>query len=209
MFYDEQGSLLFEQITELPEYYLTRTEHALLHQYADEILERMGGEITLAELGAGTATKTGTLIASALRRQAEVLYQPVDVSASALDEAALQIARLGAVTILPQIANYTSERITFERPVDSKILVLYIGSSIGNFSLEQASSILAGIRRELLPGDALLLGTDLAPGRSKPLSTLIAAYDGRGRRDCGFQPKYPDKAESGMWRELRSRALPT
>src|SRR5580700_9891233 len=84
LFYDERGSGLFEQITELPEYYLTRTERSLLAVHAGEIVARMGAPVTFAELGAGTAAKTGLLLRAALRLQPEVLYLPIDVSSSAL-----------------------------------------------------------------------------------------------------------------------------
>ena len=100
LFYDERGSQLFEAITELPEYYLTRTERALFATHADDILRefltpgapstqvfRTPDPFTIAELGAGTATKTGLLLAAATRLQPNVLYQPIDVSASALEAA--------------------------------------------------------------------------------------------------------------------------
>src|SRR5208283_1375470 len=87
LFYDEIGSALFEQITELPEYYLTRTERSILERFASEILEQAGPSLTLAELGAGTASKTCILIEELLRRQSRALFYPIDVSPSALDEA--------------------------------------------------------------------------------------------------------------------------
>ncbi len=83
LFYDEAGSQLFEQITQLPEYYLTRTERALFERYADEIFLEQIASLTVVELGAGTATKTGILLEALTRFQQGVLYQPIDVSASA------------------------------------------------------------------------------------------------------------------------------
>ena len=93
LFYDERGSALFEQITQLPEYYLTRTERSIFTEHADAILEAAaaGHTLTVLELGAGTASKTGILLSAAVRRQGSVLYQPVDVSPSALDEAAANL----------------------------------------------------------------------------------------------------------------------
>ena len=178
LFYDEAGSQLFEQITVLPEYYLTRTERGLLEQYADQILVAMGGRVTVAELGAGTATKTGVLLRAAGKLQNVVLYQPIDVSPTALREAKTQLeSQLPHVVVRAQVANYVTETFRVERVTDAKVLALYIGSSIGNFSPEEARAILRKLRGQLLPGDALLLGTDLAPGERKTVEQLLVAYD--------------------------------
>jgi L-histidine N-alpha-methyltransferase len=178
LFYDEAGSQLFEQITALPEYYLTRTERQLFVTHADEIVTALGAAITLAELGAGSAAKTGVLLQAAARVQNEVLYQPIDISPSALDEAATSIAEnIANVTVAPQVANYITEGYDIARPNGHKVLSLYIGSSIGNFSPNEAVSILNNLRHHLQPGDGLLLGTDLAPSAEKSVETLLAAYD--------------------------------
>jgi len=194
LFYDERGSALFEQITTLPEYYLTRTERSLFATHADEIIAQMGAPITLAELGAGTATKTGLMLRAALRSQPEVLYQPIDVSASALREAEETLgAEIPGVVVAPQVANYITESFTIERPAGQKVLALYIGSSIGNFSPADQVAILRKLREHLEPGDALLLGVDMAPmpgaannngngnghahNAHKSMATLLAAYD--------------------------------
>jgi L-histidine N-alpha-methyltransferase len=180
LFYDERGSQLFEQITELPEYYLTRTERAILADHADEILASAGqaAPLTLIELGAGTATKTGLLLKACVARQGSVVYQPIDVSASALDEAAASIAAdIPGVTVESQVANYTSDPFTLSRREGERALALYIGSSIGNFSPEDAEAILRNLHDHLQPGDSLLLGTDLAPGPNKTMDVLEAAYD--------------------------------
>jgi L-histidine N-alpha-methyltransferase len=178
LFYDAAGSKLFERITQLPEYYLTRTERALFVAHADEIISALPKPLTLAELGAGTASKSGVLLAAATRAQGQVLYQPIDVSPSALEEARTHLqSTLSGVTVRPQVANYISEPIRFERPAGASILALYIGSSIGNFSPHEARNILKNLRAQLRPGDALLLGTDLAPNRNKTIQTLLAAYD--------------------------------
>jgi dimethylhistidine N-methyltransferase len=180
LFYDEAGSSLFEQITELPEYYLTRTERAIFRTHADEILEvaAAGRCLTMVELGAGTATKTGILLRAAVRRQSQVMYQPIDVSESCLAEARAKIeAEIPGVSVVPQLANYITQPIAIARPPQARILALYIGSSIGNFSPMQAREILANLRGQLEPGDTLLLGTDLAPGPHKDEATLVEAYD--------------------------------
>jgi L-histidine N-alpha-methyltransferase len=178
LFYDEAGSHLFEQITALPEYYLTRTERALFEAHANGILLALDSEVTIAELGAGTAAKTGILLEAATRFQSEVLYQPIDVSPTALDEAAAHLeAHIPNLIVRSQVANYLTEPILIERPEDTKVLALYIGSSIGNFSPREAQAILENLRAHLEPGDALLLGTDLAPGEKKSVAQLLAAYD--------------------------------
>lgn len=190
LFYDAAGSQLFEQITRLPEYYLTRTERALIEQHADGILLGLGcsqtcGQ-TIVELGAGTASKTGILLRAATRFQQRVLYQPIDVSPSALSEARLLEHDIPGLTVQPQVANYITDPIRIHREPDRRVLALYIGSSIGNFSPAEAAAILAGLRLQLEPGDTLLLGTDLAPGRTKSVAALLAAYDDAARVTAAF-----------------------
>jgi dimethylhistidine N-methyltransferase len=180
LFYDGPGSQLFERITELPEYYLTRTERALFTAHAPEVLTlaEQGHRLTVLELGAGSASKTGILLAAAADRQGSVLYQPIDISASALEEAAASIAEhIPGVIVAPQIANYLTEPFTLSRLPGERALALYIGSSIGNFAPAEAMGILQNLRGHLQPGDSLLLGTDLAPSPAKPVATLLAAYD--------------------------------
>jgi dimethylhistidine N-methyltransferase len=177
LFYDELGSQLFERITALPEYYLTRTESALFHNHADDIFLALDSAVTIAELGAGSAAKTGILLRAATRFQLSVLYQPIDISPSALDEAAISLSAIPNVCVEPQSANYITEPFRITRLPGHKVLALYIGSSIGNFSPAEATSILCNLRHHLQPGDALLLGTDLAPGATKSVDTLLAAYD--------------------------------
>ena len=182
LFYDDAGSQLFEQITELPEYYLTRTERDLLATHAADILT---SEVTIAELGAGTAAKTGILLRAAAAAQPGVLYQPIDISPSALDEACQNLDVTGVV-VRPQVANYITEPYRIVREAHRRVLALYIGSSIGNFSHAEAQGILANLRTQLEPGDSLLLGTDLAPGPHKPVSTLLAAYDDAAGATAAF-----------------------
>jgi dimethylhistidine N-methyltransferase len=175
LFYDAIGSALFERITELPEYYLTRTERAIFAEYADAIIATAAGSETLsiAELGAGTASKTGLLLEAAVRRQGTVFYYPVDVSPTVLDMAKLHLeTRVPGVLVEPQVADYTREAISLDATA-ARRLVLYIGSSIGNFSPEDAVRVLRTLREQLQPGDTLLLGTDLV----KEEPALLAAYD--------------------------------
>ena len=178
LFYDEAGSVLFEQITTLPEYYLTRQERAIFTQRAGEILDFAASPVSFVELGAGTAAKTGLLLEAALRRQAELLYQPIDVSASALAEAVALSVTVPGLRVEPRVANYITDAYRVARPAGHSLFGLYIGSSIGNFSPGEAVSILRKLRSHLnKPGDALLLGVDLAPNCRKTVEQLVAAYD--------------------------------
>jgi dimethylhistidine N-methyltransferase len=178
LFYDAPGSRLFEQITTLPEYYLTRTERDLFTAHAADIFHILDTPLTIAELGAGTASKTGILLRALTRLQPSVLYQPIDISPTALEEADETIERtIPGVTVRPRVANYITDTVRIERPANARILALYIGSSVGNFSPDEALQILIRLRSELAPGDALLLGTDLAPGQHKSVATLLAAYN--------------------------------
>jgi L-histidine Nalpha-methyltransferase len=179
LFYDEAGSQLFEAITELPEYYLTRTERHILAQHAEEIIAAAAGgrDLSIIELGAGTATKTGLLLEAAVALQGSVTYYPIDVSETALEEARTRLQTDSPqVTVEPIVADYT-EGIRQNRAegagVSGRRLVLYIGSSIGNFSPADALELLCGVRSQLSPGDRLLLGADMVKGPRM----LLAAYD--------------------------------
>jgi len=177
MLYDSEGSRLFECITTLPEYYPTRTERDILANHAEAIITATGPDYSrpfrLLELGAGTAAKTGILLQAATRLRNEVIYLPVDVSSDALDEACDSIGcLLPDVQLQPMVANYVTHPPKLER-FKGTTLAMYIGSSIGNFSPEEARTILRHLRSELRAGDALLLGTDMV----KDEATLVRAYD--------------------------------
>ncbi len=177
MFYDAEGSRLFERITTLPEYYPTRTERAILAENADAIVARAHKDrclrLRLVELGAGTASKTCILLEAALRLSGDVAYVPVDVCANALELACENVeCALPGVRVQPIVGNYVTHPLQLER-FDGTTLALYIGTSIGNFSPEEARLILRNLRAQLQSGDALLLGTDLV----KDEPTLLAAYD--------------------------------
>ncbi len=175
LFYDERGSALFERITDLPEYYLTRTERAIFAAHAGEIVEAAadGRELAVVELGAGTALKTGLLLGAAVARQSSVDYHPIDVSPSALAEARRHLeASIPGVRVHPRVGDYTEGFGSLET-AGRRRLVLYIGSSIGNFQPSAAAALLRVVRRELAPGDCLLLGLDLV----KDLGVLLPAYD--------------------------------
>lgn len=175
-FYDELGSLLFEAISALPEYYLTRAEAEIFATHADEIVERAGLE-RLVELGGGSATKTRYLIEAALRKRVALSYSSIDISEAALD-ASSRALRSEYPTL--NVRGYRGEYFeglrrmaAQEGDAGGRTLVLFLGSNIGNFDPPEARRFLKAIRDVLRPGDALLLGTDLKKDRKD----LEAAYD--------------------------------
>jgi L-histidine Nalpha-methyltransferase len=176
LFYDEAGSELFEQITELPEYYLTRIERVILETNAVAIIEEAAGasRLRFTELGAGSAEKTRVLMKAALARQRSLRFEAVDVSPTALLVAQARIEReIPGVQVDLLEMDYTNG---FELdPCDrgERRLVLYIGSSIGNFEPDEAARILRKVRKQLDDGDGLLLGVDLV----KNEGALVAAYN--------------------------------
>ena len=173
LFYDSAGSVLFEEITRLPEYYLTRAELEILSASAGEIAEAAGSGVTVVELGSGTAAKTCTLLHGISRRQLRVPYFPVDISPAALDLARQRVVEdCQQVSVHPVIADF-GDGFEFLRRIPGRRLVLYLGSSIGNFDPEAATEMLTRVREQLNSGDSLLLGTDLA----KAGSILVPAYD--------------------------------
>lgn len=173
LFYDAAGSELFEEITRLPEYYLTRTELSILSERAGEIVAAAGANVNIVELGAGTAAKTCTLLRALTRRQIRVAFFPVDISPNALGEARDRVtAECPNVSVRPVVADF-SEGFGFLRDIGGRKLVLYLGSSIGNFDTDAAVGLLSQVRSHLSPGDALLLGTDLV----KDPAILVPAYD--------------------------------
>ena len=172
LLYDRRGSELFERITELPDYYLTRTERAILDTHAPEMIDAAGPPLTVVELGAGTASKTGLLLTALLARQPRASYRPVDVSPAALARAAAELSRLDGLTVDPVVARYPDELGFLARPA-GRTLVVFLGSNIGNFEPRAARALLAAVRRRLEPGDALLIGADLR----KSAAELLPAYD--------------------------------
>ena len=174
LFYDAVGSRLFERITRLPEYYLTRSEQEILQQHTRELAEAAASRgMAMVELGAGTAAKTAPLLAAMAGRPGGVRYLPVDISPAALQQATQRLQPWhSAIHVQPLVADF-SEGFSFLRRVQGRRLVLYLGSSIGNFTRNDAVALLARVRAELQEGDALLLGTDMV----KSPSILLPAYD--------------------------------
>ena len=170
--YDDIGSALFEAITFLPEYGLTRADARLLQTHAATVVSRLPGNQVVVELGSGTGTKTRPVLEELGRRQI-VVYYPIDVSPAALERCARELSPLAMV--VPMESSYLEglREVASRRDAGQHLLVLFLGSTIGNFEPEAAIDFLLAVRLCLQPGDALLLGTDLV----KPQEQLIAAYD--------------------------------
>jgi L-histidine N-alpha-methyltransferase len=158
-FYDERGSELFEEITQLPEYYLTRAERTLLEQRIAEIIAAVR-PCSLVELGAGSATKTRIILDEMRSNGCAECYVPVDVSKEFLEAAALQLrADYVDVQVMPVVSDITEPFAL--PPVASPTLVAFLGSTIGNFPRDEAIQLLSHIAGEMAPSDRFLLGADL------------------------------------------------
>jgi L-histidine N-alpha-methyltransferase len=158
-FYDERGSELFEEITQLPEYYLTRAERMLLERRISEIIVAVR-PCSLVELGAGSATKTRIILDEMRSNGCAECYVPVDVSKEFLEAAAVQLrADYVDVQVMPLVSDITEPFAL--PPVASPTLVAFLGSTIGNFPREEAVRLLSHIAGEMGPSDRFLLGADL------------------------------------------------
>lgn len=172
--YDEVGSALFEVICVLPEYGLTRADTRLLQRHSEEIVDRLPLPVLVAEMGSGSGKKTRWILESLSKRQ-RTYYFPIEISPSALAACEKELDRIDLVSIVGYERPYleglaaAAER----READQHLLVLFLGSTIGNFDRDAGETFLREVRAILSPGDALLLGTDLV----KPVPQLLLAYD--------------------------------
>jgi L-histidine Nalpha-methyltransferase len=173
--YDNVGSALFEVISHLPEYGLTRADERLLRCHASEIVDRLRPPVAVAELGSGSGKKTRWLL-EALGRRQRTSYYPVEISRSALAMCERELRDIDSISIVGFEHEYLDglrQVATAYRKPGQQLFVLFLGSTIGNFEGLAGLKFLREVRRILEPGDALLLGTDL----EKPSSQLLAAYD--------------------------------
>ncbi len=175
-FYDERGSALFEAITRLPEYYLTRAERGLLTRIARGLV----GEVqprSLVEFGAGSARKTRILLSAMTEGGRAAVYIPVDVSEDFLFDTARGLRdEYPTLTVRPEVADMTRGFGPAARPPAPCIYAL-LGSTIGNFTHEEAVRMVAGLSSGMRDEDVFLLGADLRPGPGKSLEALEAAYN--------------------------------
>ncbi len=171
-FYDDVGSALFEAITALPEYGLTRADARVLRAHAAELIELLPENLVVAELGSGSGVKTRPILEQASARRTPTYY-PIDVSGSALAKCALEME--GLAEVFPLETTYLEGlRVVSERRAPGQtLLLLFLGSTIGNFEPDPAIDFLYQVRQSICAGDALLLGTDMV----KEPARLVAAYD--------------------------------
>lgn len=173
-FYDARGSRLFEAICELPEYYLTRTEHGILRQHAADIARYSRGKLSLVEFGSGSSTKTRLLIEALLQRQGSLHYVPIDISESILVVSARQLLKdYPKLRITAYASEYYAAIERIGANDTGQKMVILLGSNIGNFDAVSARHLLRSIRKTLRPNDYLLLSTDM----QKAPAVLEAAYD--------------------------------
>lgn len=212
-FYDAEGARLFEEICALPDYYLTRTEIALLTEVAPEIARHIPPGAALVEPGSGASLKTRLMLDAAPHLGA---YVPIDISESALTQAVAALSRdYPDLTVVPVAADFTRP-LTLPPAVRAVPLVgFFPGSTIGNFTPEEATALLIQVRAMLGPKAAFLVGADLV----KPVETLLRAYDDpqgvtaafnrnllyRINRDLegDFAPEF--FAHRALWNERESR----
>ncbi|MFQ5675284.1 MAG: L-histidine N(alpha)-methyltransferase [bacterium] len=173
-FYDETGSRLFEDICELPEYYPTRTERAIIRRYAEEISILSQKDCALIELGSGSSAKTRLLIEAFLRRSEKLHYIPVDISKNILVESSKALLQdYEQLRITALASDYLTALRALKRQQIDKKLIAFLGSTIGNFDEKDRLEFLREIRESMNPQDRLLLGADLIKGRD----ILEPAYD--------------------------------
>ncbi|MGD0986875.1 MAG: L-histidine N(alpha)-methyltransferase [Candidatus Sulfotelmatobacter sp.] len=172
--YDDVGSALFEVISRLPEYGLTRADERLLTRHAGDIVERLPGPVIVAELGSGSGKKTRRILEELGQRQ-RTRYYPIEISHTALVMCERELSDIESLSIVGFEREYLDGllEVAAQRRPGQHLLVLFLGSTIGNFDRMAGLKFLNQVRRTLQPGDSLLLGTDL----EKSSAQLIAAYD--------------------------------
>jgi|SRR5215813_387029 len=172
--YDNVGSALFEVISVLPEYGLTRADERLLHRHAYDIVDHLSTPVVVAELGSGSGKKTRWILEALCSRQ-HTSYCPIEISPTALAMCERELGDMESISIVGFEREYLDGllEVAARREDGEQLLVLFLGSTIGNFDRSAAVDFLRRIRATLEPGDALLLGTDL----EKPIPLLLDAYD--------------------------------
>jgi L-histidine N-alpha-methyltransferase len=211
--YDELGSSLFEAITHLPEYGLTRADERLLRLHSSDIASLLPSPVAVIELGSGVGQKTRHLL-QALGGE-PLRYYPIDVSADALARCERDLSDIAEVHPLVQSYLDGMARATAERQAGESFLVMFLGSTIGNFERKCALEFLRDLRRALLPSDMLLIGADLVKDRDR----MLVAYDdptgvtgafnlnllGRINRELGGDFQLHDFEHQARWNEEQRR----
>ena len=172
-FYDALGSTLFEAITLLSEYGLTRADERILRDCAGELASLTGSPMLVAELGSGSGRKTAHILRSLNAKSGNLVYRPIDVSGTALHACERELA--AEAEVLPVCADWLDglRKVSRERDARAPMLLLFLGSSIGNLDRAAITRFLEQIHSHLHPGDFFLLGADLI----KDVDVMISAYD--------------------------------
>lgn len=180
-FYNAIGDMLFQKIMELDEYYLTRSEFEILSEQKEEILKAFMGDdssFRLVELGAGDGTKTKVLLESFSKKGVDFAYSPIDISQSVLDQLEGDLNKnLPSVRVEPIQGDYFEALRELKRNHDLKEVVLFLGSTIGNFNYSQGIGFLKQLGEDLSTGDLLFIGFDL---KKDPQVILKAYNDAKG-----------------------------
>ncbi|PIQ21000.1 MAG: L-histidine N(alpha)-methyltransferase, partial [Cytophagales bacterium CG18_big_fil_WC_8_21_14_2_50_42_9] len=175
-FYDGQGSQLFQQIMNLPEYYLTRCEHEIFSTHQAAICRALAQKdfFHLIDLGAGDALKTKILLKELARQEISFAYIPVDISGDAMQSLTENFrTEMPEINLQAVVGEYFASLAWLHENKPGPKVIMFLGSNIGNFSLTDSIAFLQGVRRYLQPGDQLFLGADL---RKDP-QTILSAYD--------------------------------
>jgi L-histidine N-alpha-methyltransferase len=180
--YDEIGSALYEAVALLPEYYLTAAESEILRRRADAVFAQIG-DVDIFELGPGNGRKSRILLEAALRKYGRTLYRPIDISLAALQSLSHSlVAEYENLRVEACCGDYLHVLQSASLHRADPVLVLFLGSSIGNYEPREALALMQSIARGLHPGDAVLLGVDLKKSRHK----LELAYDDPGGVTAAF-----------------------
>ena len=175
-FYDDRGSAIFNEIMQMPEYYLTDSEYEILAQQSGKIIEAVAFDrpFNIVELGAGDGSKTFKLLEFLAREQIDFYYVPIDISQGAMDKLVKNLGqRLPGLSIHPRVGDYFDILARENTRTGIPSLLLFLGSNIGNYGPEQATELMGLLSTNMKPGDKLLLGMDL----KKKADTVLSAYD--------------------------------
>jgi L-histidine N-alpha-methyltransferase len=172
--YDDLGSALFEAISALPEYGLTRADERVLRRNASDIVSRLTRPVAVAELGSGSGKKTRAILEALCRRQ-RTTYYPIEISHSALAMCQKELGDIDSISIVGFEREYLDGllEVAAKRKPGQQLFILFLGSTIGNFDRPAGIEFLRRVRGIVEPGDAMLLGTDL----EKSTAQVLAAYD--------------------------------
>lgn len=170
-FYDDLGSKLFEAITLLPEYGLSRADERVLARCAESVAARVQRPCVVAELGSGSGKKTNHILGAL--NVPELKYYPIDVSSEALSTCSRELGKLAVVEPIMGDYFHGLECLSRKRPAKSQLLLLFLGSTIGNLERSEQREFLRAVRRRLRPGDLFLIGADLV----KDVDRMLVAYD--------------------------------